>query len=403
MTTQAIHWVRAQQSLTPDRPFFVYFAPGAMHCPTTYRSPTSRSRPAAVRRGLGRSAAEDLAENQKRWGDSRRHEAGGQARRHQGLGGAHARRSGGSSPARRRSTPPTRYSRHRDRAPRRRDPGHLGQLENTMIVFIAGDNGTSAEGGMSGLYNEMSYFNGVQESVARHAPAARRVGRPQHLSPHGGGLGRGFGLTLHVDEAGRLQLRWDAQRDGHPLAPAIKAQGELRSQWHHVVDIAPTVLEAAGLPQPRTVNGVAQRPWKASAWRTPGTTRRLPTVTSCSTSRSWATADCTTTAGSPARSTCSPGRGEGTAAAPTSVGALRTRRGLQHVHGPRGRHPEKLEEMKGLFLSEVVEVQRPPHRRPPHFERFIAKAVRAAPTSWPSRLDDRLPGDEASWRTTSST
>ena len=64
-----------------------------------------------------------------------------------------------------------------------------GQLDNTLIFYIIGDNGTSAEGGMNGLYNEMTYFNGVPETVPDMLKNLRQMGRPDHLSAHGSGLG----------------------------------------------------------------------------------------------------------------------------------------------------------------------------------------------------------------------
>ena len=96
----------------------------------------------------------------------------------------------------------------------------MGQLDNTLIFYIVGDNGASAEGGMNGLFNEMTYFNGVQETVAGHPEALRRAGRPDVLRPLCRRLGRGGRYALHLDEAGRLELRRHPQRHGRPLAQA---------------------------------------------------------------------------------------------------------------------------------------------------------------------------------------
>ena len=64
----------------------------------------------------------------------------------------------------------------------------VGQADNTLVFYIAGDNGTSGEGGQNGMFNEYTYFNGVQETVPRHAEADRQVGRSGNLPAHGGGL-----------------------------------------------------------------------------------------------------------------------------------------------------------------------------------------------------------------------
>ena len=94
----------------------------------------------------------------------------------------------------------------------------MGELDNTLIFYVVGDNGASAEGGMSGMFNEMTYFNGVAETRARHAEEHRQVGRPGHVPAHGGGLGGGRQHAVHVDQAGGVQLRRHAQPAGRQLA-----------------------------------------------------------------------------------------------------------------------------------------------------------------------------------------
>jgi arylsulfatase len=138
--------------------------------------------------------------------------------------------------------------------------GDLGQMDNTLIFYILGDNGASAEGGMNGLFNEMTYFNGVNETVADIL---------KHYDDLGGPLSYGH-YAAGWAVAGDTPFTWTKQvatsyggtRNGMVAhwPQRIRAKGELRSQWHHVIDIAPTILEAAGLPEPRTVNGTPQTP-----------------------------------------------------------------------------------------------------------------------------------------------
>ena len=96
----------------------------------------------------------------------------------------------------------------------------LGQLDNTLIFYIVGDNGASAEGTMNGAFNEMTYFNGVHETVADILKHYRRPGRPELLRPLRRRLGRGRRHAVHLDQAGRRQLRRHAATAGRSLAQA---------------------------------------------------------------------------------------------------------------------------------------------------------------------------------------
>ena len=136
----------------------------------------------------------------------------------------------------------------------------LGQLDNTLVFYMVGDNGASGEGTMNGLFNEMTYFNGVPETVAEILKHVDDLGGPNSYGHYAAGWA----------VAGDAPFAWTKQvagsyggtRNGMVVhwPKGIAAKGEVRSQWHHVIDIAPTILEAAGLPEPKVVNSTPQTP-----------------------------------------------------------------------------------------------------------------------------------------------
>ena len=136
----------------------------------------------------------------------------------------------------------------------------IGELDNTLFIYIAGDNGTSAEGGFVGMYNEMTYFNGVAEKVEDLIPLIDKWGGPETF-PH---MAAGWAVAFDTPFTWTKQVASDfgGTRNGMVIhwPKGIKEKGGLRTQFSHVIDIAPTILEAAGLPEPKSVNGVVQTP-----------------------------------------------------------------------------------------------------------------------------------------------
>ncbi len=138
----------------------------------------------------------------------------------------------------------------------------MGAMDNTLFVYVAGDNGASAEGDMVGTFNEMTAFNGVPQTLADQLRYLDRWGGPETY-PH---FAAGWAIAGNTPFAWSKQIASDFGRTKNGMVvhwpKGIKSKGEVRAQWHHVVDLAPTVLEVAGLPFPRSVNGTPQRPFE---------------------------------------------------------------------------------------------------------------------------------------------
>ncbi|MDH4126624.1 MAG: arylsulfatase [Gammaproteobacteria bacterium] len=259
MSDQAIGWVRAQQSMTPDKPFFMYFATGAVHAPhhvpkewaDKYRGKFDagwdavRAETIARQRQMGVVPAntelgpkpEDLKDWEALSEDERR------------LFSRQAEVFAG-------------FLEQTDHEIGRLVTAieDIGELDNTLFIYIAGDNGTSAEGGFVGMYNEMTYFNGVVEKVEDLVPLIDEWGRKETF-PH---MAAAWAVAFDSPFTWTKQVASDfgGTRNGMVIhwPEGIEEQGGLRSQFGHVIDIAPTILEAAGLPEPKSVNGTIQTP-----------------------------------------------------------------------------------------------------------------------------------------------
>jgi hypothetical protein len=136
----------------------------------------------------------------------------------------------------------------------------LGVMDNTLLIFIAGDNGASAEGQMNGMYQEMTYFSGVAETVPDMLKHYDDWGGPTTY-PH---FSAGWAVALDAPFSYTKQVSSDfgGTRNGLIInwPNGIKAKGEIRSQFGHLIDIAPTVYDVAKIPAPRMVNGIEQDP-----------------------------------------------------------------------------------------------------------------------------------------------
>jgi arylsulfatase A-like enzyme len=136
----------------------------------------------------------------------------------------------------------------------------LSDAENTMTIYIVGDNGSSAEGGFDGTLNEIAFFNAYQVTYEEMLPHIDELGTEKHFNH----FPAGWAWAMDTPFQWTKQIASHLGGTRNPMIvkwPARITQGnEVRSQFSHVIDIAPTILEAAGIPEPRSVNGTAQTP-----------------------------------------------------------------------------------------------------------------------------------------------
>jgi arylsulfatase len=259
LADQAIRWVSAQQSLTPDKPFYLYFAPGATHAP--HHAPKEW-----IAKYKGEFAGgwdklrEETFERQKKLGVI---PAGTQLTPRPAESPAWDGMSADQKRLFERQMETfAGFGEHTDNEVGRlvAQLETIGELDNTLFFYIVGDNGSSAEGGPEGTYNEMMALNGIVGKAEQMMAHLDTWGGPTTY-PH---------FAIGWAWAGNTPFQWTKQvashfggtRNGMVLhwPKGIKASGgAVRSQFHHVVDVAPTVLEATKIPQPKEVAGVKQR------------------------------------------------------------------------------------------------------------------------------------------------
>jgi arylsulfatase A-like enzyme len=259
MTDKAVAWLKYQKALTPGKPAFIYFAPGATHAPHHVPKEWIARWRGKFDQGWDRIREESLARQIamgvvptgtklppkppaiKDWSQLSPDEQRLFARQAEVFAAF------------------VEYTDH--------EVGRMlkafedvGQADNTLVFYIAGDNGTSGEGGQNGMFNEYTYFNGVQETVPDMLKLIDKWGGPETY-PH---MAAGWSVAFNSPFSWMKQVPSDfgGTRNGMVVhwPKGIRATNGIRTQFSHVIDVAPTVLQAARLPEPKVVNGTPQVP-----------------------------------------------------------------------------------------------------------------------------------------------
>ncbi len=261
MTDHAIGWIRQQKALMPDKPFFAYFAPGATHAP--HHVPPEWSAKYEGQFDAGWDALrEEMFARQKELGvipgdavlTPRAAEIPSWDEMPDELKPVLARQMEVYAG----------YLEHVDH--------HVGRLvdaladlevlDDTLIYFIIGDNGASGEGSLTGTFNEVIDLNGAAALQTTEFLLSRidDFGSPAANNHYA--VGWAHAMDTPYQYTKQVASHWGGTRNGTIVhwPNGIAAKGEIRNQFHHVIDVAPTVLDASGLPHPQIVNGVMQMP-----------------------------------------------------------------------------------------------------------------------------------------------
>ncbi|MCC6495133.1 MAG: arylsulfatase, partial [Propionibacteriaceae bacterium] len=261
MASKALRWLGQQRGLTPDKPFFMYFAPGATHAPIhvpedwldRYKGKFDkgwdvvREETFARQKALGVIPQDceltPLPPEIPAWADMPA-ELKPLLVREMELYAA--------------------FLEHTDHQIGRLIDAmeQLGVLDDTLIYVITGDNGASGEGSLNGTWNEALTMTGMfsvetPEFLLDRLPT---FGTPASYPQYSSGWAHAMDTPYQWTK--RVASHWGGMRNGLIVhwPKGLAARGETRQQFHHVIDVAPTFLEVAGLPQPVFVHGVQQQP-----------------------------------------------------------------------------------------------------------------------------------------------
>jgi len=261
MTDRAIGWIRQQKALMPDKPFFTYFSLGATHAPHHVPAEFSDRYKGKFDQGWD-VLREETFERQKGLGVIP--EDAELTARHDEIPAWEDMPAELKPVLARQMEIYAGFMEHTDH--------HIGRLikamedleilDDTLVYFIIGDNGASAEGTINGTFNEYLMLNGVAalETPEFMASKIDAFGTPEAYNHYA--VGWAHAMDTPYQWTKQVASHWGGTRNGTIVhwPVGIKAKGEIRTQFSHVIDVAATILDAAGIPEPLSVNGVQQMP-----------------------------------------------------------------------------------------------------------------------------------------------
>ncbi|ETW21165.1 arylsulfatase, partial [Mycobacterium gastri 'Wayne'] len=260
LADRMIEWVHRQQAMSPDRPFFVYWAPGATHAP--HHVAPEWSEPFRGRFAAGwDKLRQEIYSRQQELGVIPADAA--LTPRHESIPAWDTMSEEQQRIASRLMEVYAGFLAHTDHEIGRIVTAlkDMSVWDNTMFVYIIGDNGAAAAGGITGVFNEMVTLNGLQEDPEIVLSKIDEFGGPKASNEYP--VGFAWAMCTPFQFTKQFASHFGGTRNPMIVTwpQRINDGGGLRSQFHHVIDIAPTILQAAGIPAPTTVNGVAQQPY----------------------------------------------------------------------------------------------------------------------------------------------
>jgi arylsulfatase len=261
LADKAVAWVGQQKALMPDKPFFMYFAPGATHAPHHVPAEWIEKYRGKFDDGWDRQRERTFARQKELGVIARDAEL---TRRHEEIPAWDDMPDQLKPVLARQMEVYAAFLEHTDHHVGRLIDAieAVGALDDTLVYVIIGDNGASAEGTVNGAFNEMANFNGMAELETTEflVQTMDKLGSPEAYNHYS--VGWAHAMDTPYQWTKQVASHWGGTRNGTIVRwpKRIAANGEIRSQFCHVIDVCPTVLEAAGLPHPVMVNGVQQAP-----------------------------------------------------------------------------------------------------------------------------------------------